>query len=206
MPHRPLHPRRRAAGFTLIELILVMVILAIISAVVVPTLWAFAEGRRAGDAAATIVAMANYARAQAAAEGTIYRINFDPRSDQVWLTEQKEGVFVAPTSSDYATPVTLPAGVRMDVQVTPATVAVPIARPDVVQSTDVTPPPFGQPPGTPNTLVSVAHDGTGSYVEVQPGGRTDPCLIHITDSQGSVVNVGCATATDTMHVLKPGEM
>ena len=181
-----------------------MAILAILSAVVVPTLWAFASGRRAGDAAVTIVALSNYARSQAVSEGTVYRLNFDPAAAQVWLTVQQDGAFVAP-ADEHAQRFDLPPGVRLSVEVTPAAVAVPIARPDVTQELAASPPPFGTAVATPNTLVQVPHDGGGTYVQFAPSGRTDPCLVRLTDAQGYVVTLGCGTATDVIHVLKPGE-
>ncbi len=60
--------------------------------------------------------------------------------------------------------------------------------------------------GTPNTLLQVPHADAGTYVEVQPGGRIDPCHVHLSDGVGHAVDLGAATATDVMHVLKPGEL
>ena len=191
----------------MLELVLVLVILAIISGAVMPALISFAAGRRGGNAAMTVVAMANEARGRAVAEGATYRMNFDPGAGQLWLTVQREGVFV-PADGEFGQRQSLPEGVRLTVDVTPAAVAVPIVSPDVTQSSDPTPTaPYGQDLATPNSLVRVPHDGgAGLYVQVTPGGRTDPCRIQLTDDRGATLNLGCSSATDVLHVLKPGEL
>src|SRR5437764_366826 len=90
----------RSNAFTLLELMLVMTIIAIISATVIPTFRAFAIGRNSKNTASDIIGLANYARTQAAAEGRTYRLNFDPPSGVFWLTAQNAGVF-APPSNDF---------------------------------------------------------------------------------------------------------
>ena len=200
MRTRPVHPR--AAGFTLLELIMVMLIMAILAGLLVPSLTTFAAGRRTHNAATLVLGLANYARSQAISQGTVYRLNFN--ADTVWLTQQREGRF-QPPQSDYGQRFPLPDGVRMTVDVAPGSVAVPVVSPDVQTTTAEPTQVFGQPAGTPNVLVQVPHDG-GTYVEVQESGRTDPCHIHLSDAAGHTVDLGTAAATDVMHVLKPGEL
>ena len=76
---RPIAGRIRCA-FTLIELVLVMVVVAIAAALVVPLLSNSARGRRAGDAAAQVVALTQYARSQAVSQGKVYRLVIDPQA------------------------------------------------------------------------------------------------------------------------------
>ena len=208
---RPLaHPRPadRRRAFTLLELILVLLILSIASAIVVPSMMGFATGRANQNAATLVLGLANQARSQASAKGTVCRINFDAGAGQVWLTEQRDGSFQPPTEGDTGKRFAVPDGVRMSVDVTPGVVAVPgrLQSPDVQQSAVPPAVPFGQELSTPNTLVQVPHGDGGTYVEIQPGGRTDPCVVRLTGADGTVITIGCATATDVLHVLKPGEM
>jgi type II secretion system protein H len=83
----------RTRGFTLLELILVMVILSTVLAMAAPSLRGFFASRRSHDTAAQILALTQLARSQAICEGTIYRLNFDARQSTYWLTAQQAGVF-----------------------------------------------------------------------------------------------------------------
>ncbi len=82
------HPcrRTRRSGFTLIELVLVLMVLCIILAIAVPQLRGFMSGSAARDAATQVVALAQYARAKSAAESVVYRLTFDVQSGEYWLS------------------------------------------------------------------------------------------------------------------------
>jgi prepilin-type N-terminal cleavage/methylation domain-containing protein len=87
------------AGFTLLELILVMAIIAIIVGLSVPSLHGFAQGRRTSACADQIAALAHYAHTQAITRATVYRLNIKPAAmnqpAMYWLTVQAEdGTFV----------------------------------------------------------------------------------------------------------------
>ncbi len=103
---------RQPRGFTLLELVLVMLILTVLMAMVAPTLSGAAKGRRTGDAATQLVAIAYYARSMAVTEGRTYRLNLDSTNNVYWLTVQDAGAFVDPVNG-WGAPNRLPDGVRM---------------------------------------------------------------------------------------------
>jgi prepilin-type N-terminal cleavage/methylation domain-containing protein len=80
-------------GFTLLELILVMVILSTVLAMSAPSLRGFFGSRQTHDTAAQILALTQLARSQAISEGIVYRLNFDTRERTYWLTAQQSGTF-----------------------------------------------------------------------------------------------------------------
>jgi type II secretion system protein H len=80
-------------GFTLLELILVMVIISTVLAMAAPSLRGFFSSRKIHDAAANVLSLVRYARSQAIAEGVTYRLNFDSDKGVYWLTSNKEGAF-----------------------------------------------------------------------------------------------------------------
>ncbi len=81
------------AGFTLLELILVMVILSTVLAMAGPSLRGFFASRKTNDTAAQILAFTQYARSQAISEGIRYRLNFDVDERSYWLTAWQSGAF-----------------------------------------------------------------------------------------------------------------
>jgi type II secretion system protein H len=89
-----LRQTKSSRGFTLIELVLVMVIAAVVMAIVIPTLSHSVQGRRCGDVAAQMCALAGYARTEAISQGIVYRLNLDAAGRQFYLTMQQGGTFV----------------------------------------------------------------------------------------------------------------
>jgi type II secretory pathway pseudopilin PulG len=195
----------------LLELILVMTIIAIVSAVIVPKFLGFSISRNSQNTASDILGLTEYARQQAAAEGRTYRLNFDPNAGAFWLTAQSPygNGFVAPTN-DFGDRYQVADGMRMDVIVNPqaTTGVLPPAADQQEQQTQV----FGPisqtaATGQANTLIQRMHQSAGQfYVEFQPSGRTDPAQIRLTDQQGDTIDIACASATETFRILAPGEV
>jgi Tfp pilus assembly protein FimT len=100
-----------------LELVLVMVMLTIILGMAVPSLRGFASASRARDAQSQLVALAQYAKARAAAESRVYRLNTDGES--YWLTVQ-EGEDFIPTGTDMGRTFSLPPDTRVELDSTNA--------------------------------------------------------------------------------------
>jgi prepilin-type N-terminal cleavage/methylation domain-containing protein len=197
---------RRA--FTLMELILVMVIIAILAAVVVPSLTNFRIGRANTNTATQIIGLSGYARMQSISEGRIYRMVIDPDKGTYQLKVEDDSGAFAPATGDYGDMYSVDSGVKMqlDLDQAPNTqMELPVnVEQDAVQGPLAVADPTVQ---TPNTLMVNRRDGKdGKYVEFEPSGRTDTVKIILTDRLGAAVRVGCTSPTDVFHVLAPSEM
>ena len=91
-----------------------LVVIATVLAMVVPSLRGFCQGRETADAAARLLALANYARAQAAAEARPFRLCFDVQSNSCFLTAQRAGSF-QPVDGQMGRPLVFPAGAAVRV-------------------------------------------------------------------------------------------
>jgi len=72
----------------------VLVLVAAALGLAAPSLRGFGRSRETADAAARLVALAQFARAQAAAEGRPYRLCVDPESATCWVAARQSGAFV----------------------------------------------------------------------------------------------------------------
>ncbi len=114
--------RPRNFAFTLLELMLVLVIIAVCVTLAAPALRAFAHGRGLSNTAQDLVSSLHYCRVQAISEGTTYRLYLDPDKSK-WLIAKDDG-----TGTNNNTPVnnavlpaqyTLPADVTMETNMLP---------------------------------------------------------------------------------------
>ena len=105
--------RRYNFGFTLMELVLVLAIVAVVAMSAAPVLRGFVRGRAAGESAGVFIAATQYARSQAVSDGTTYRLNIDTAAGKWWLTMMDgSGAFVDVAASN-GQGYTLPETVRM---------------------------------------------------------------------------------------------
>jgi prepilin-type N-terminal cleavage/methylation domain-containing protein len=200
------HPIR--GGFTLIELILVMVIVTIIVAAVMPNMGNFIQGRKANDATMSILAMANYARTQAATQGYLYRLNVDTQSGRVWLTSDQGGGFTALSGGgDFAQTLILPDGVKVEMLNAAGKPISQLLQPDLLQTQSIEQPApvNGQQMNVRGTL-SVAQRDPGAYIEFDSMGRSDTGDIVVTDQFGVRYALAIDTPADPMRILTDAEV
>jgi prepilin-type N-terminal cleavage/methylation domain-containing protein len=172
-------PKRHSnlAGFTLIELILVLLILTIMVAIAAPSLRGFGIGRRSNEVATQIVSLANWAHSQSVSEGKVYRLSFDLPGRAFAVQVQETGEFKV-AHNEYGDTIYLPDGMTIRFE------------------RDTLPAPTGNQSQTTDA----------TYVDFRPDGRTDPARVFLTDKLGNQIEIACISATELFHVLKPGEV
>jgi prepilin-type N-terminal cleavage/methylation domain-containing protein len=188
-------------GFTLIELVLVMVIVAILAGMLAPSIAAFGAGRATDNLGRRVVALAQYARTEAIAEGATYRLNFDSNLRNFWLTVDQDGIYTAP-NNEYGQHFSVPDGVTLQMQSSPQP-NTQLLQPDNIQQDSVAQSATllnGTQAGTAGQVMRNTHSD-GLYIEFQPTGRTDPASLVITDRRGSRIEVSCATPSDLFQIV-----
>ena len=94
------------------EMILVMVLLTVMLAIAVPSIRGFASGQRSRDTVVQLVATAQWAKAHAASEARIVRLNVSGSS--FWLT-QEQGQAQERIPGEFGEPITLPPGAKVEI-------------------------------------------------------------------------------------------
>ena len=77
----------RQLGFTLIELVLVLLIIAVCASIAAPTLSGFARARALPNTATDLVTTARWCRVQSLSDGVEYRLNLDKQGGKWWVTK-----------------------------------------------------------------------------------------------------------------------
>ena len=109
----------RQFGFTLIELVMVMLVLAVCAAIAAPHLSGFVKGRGLPNAATDLVTTARWCRVQALSDGVEYRLNIDRMGGKWWVTKADDSAAnFTNTTQELGQERTVPDGVRIaDMQI-----------------------------------------------------------------------------------------
>jgi prepilin-type N-terminal cleavage/methylation domain-containing protein len=113
--------RRNSRGFTLLELVFVMVIACIVLALAAPSLKGWSNGMGLGDSGQQFLATTRFARTSAIANSNTYRLYVDPNNARYWVMAQDGESFVNVRTS-LGQVFTLPEGYRItmtDLNATP---------------------------------------------------------------------------------------
>ncbi len=177
---------RPPAGFTLLEMILVMVVITIVLSMAAPSLSGFARSRPIFDASVKFVSLSDYARSQAVAEGRVYRLNLDTETGRFWLTAQEGGAFKE-----------LGQGMGRVFRLPDETRADWIEHPS--RTAEASPPEFLSM-GSAESLVP-RDSGDNEYIEFQPDGSAETAVIRLTDRKNNRLDITSSSPTDRFRVV-----
>ncbi len=102
-------------GFTLLELILVLAIIAAVLGAAAPSLKGFWRARKGENAAGQVMALLHWARSQSISDARVYRLNVDPAENAIWLTMQEVDEFI-PLDQEFGRIFALPEEVTIRLQ------------------------------------------------------------------------------------------
>ena len=101
-------------GFTLMELVLVLVVIAICAAISAPNLRGFARGRTLPNTATALMTTARWCRVQALSDGVEYRLNLDAAASKWWVTKDDgTGANFTDVTDDLGREYAMPEGVTI---------------------------------------------------------------------------------------------
>jgi prepilin-type N-terminal cleavage/methylation domain-containing protein len=184
--------RNSDRGFTLIELILVLALIAIVIGIALPSLSGFASSQSVGDSADRVMALARWARLEAITRGVSFRLNFDPVTRTYWLTMQNGASFENVLQDGLGGSLGLSTG----------------SNSNTTQFGDVGEEhgrKFQAPEGVTFDCIIPPQPGGPAYMEFYPSGRCDPGTIVFRGARGQAIEVGCLTGTEQFHVLSEDE-
>ena len=104
--------RSAHSGFTLLELVLVMMIVMAALALAAPSMGGWGRTTKLRDAGDQFLAVTRWARSQAIADARIYRLNIDSYAGRYWLTMQEGETFVE-LGKNFGQAFALPEGYRI---------------------------------------------------------------------------------------------
>jgi prepilin-type N-terminal cleavage/methylation domain-containing protein len=183
------NPRR---GFTLLELILVMVLLAVVAGIAAPSLRGFLHGRAEVNAASQMLALGQYARTQAIGAGQLYRLNVDALSGTYWLTIRR-GQLDQDLSNEFGRRFTLPDGMKAEWEAT------------TVTGTSIygtaTPTSGMNANAASTTSIPLVNGAVPNYFDFYPDGRVQAGTLKLTARTGQVFELGCKSETEPLVLL-----
>ncbi len=191
-----------AKGFTLMELILVLAVVAIVLTISSPSLRGFFASRQTADSAATVLSLTQWARSHAISQGCPCRLNIDTASGTYWLTIQKTGQYVE-LDDDLGQHFQLPEGAKIDVK-TDSAQAVNLNA-NVLSGSRAGINTGGDGVAAGLAKLGIAKSQTVSYISFYPSGRCDTATISITGPQGESYTVTNPSATEAFRVTSPAE-
>jgi prepilin-type N-terminal cleavage/methylation domain-containing protein len=186
--------RNRHSGFTLLELILVMVIISIVMAMASPSLHGWRRAGALRDAGDELMAFTRMARTQAVTTCKTHRLCVT-QDGSYYLMVLEGGQFV-PVGSDFGHPPELPEGVRVALDKSQSTQQVQQAQQyrRYQQNQQYQQYQRYQPDLQPQE----------NCVDFYPTGRTEVARFHVISDQAGVIEIACASPAEPFEVVSTG--
>ena len=192
-------------GFTLIEIMIVLALIAILSSIAMPSLRGFAASARLKSTAHAIRDILNFARDMAITERAAYLVVFDLTTNRYWLASNETFNLADPSTPVTASPSSLqPAQQPTTAQGTTALQQTSPLRTNAILG-------IPQQPGhnvslarmiTNHNFQTVEIDTGVDYIYFSPTGSSEDTVVYIQDRRGQTMSITVANATGRVRLEK----
>ena len=199
-----LHPAR-SKGFTLIEVMIVLALIAILSSIAMPSLRGFAASTRLKSTARAIQDILNFARDMAITERAAYLVVFDLSSNRYWLASNETF-----NPADPSTPVTANPSRIQSALPSAANQAATVLQSSIPSRTNAVL-GIAQKPGhdvrlarmiTNHNFQTVQMDTGVDYIYFSPTGSSEDTVLYIQDQRGQTMSIVVENATGRIRLQK----
>ncbi|HVT90927.1 MAG TPA: GspH/FimT family pseudopilin [Tepidisphaeraceae bacterium] len=163
------------SGFTLLELVLVMMIACIVMAVAAPRLRGWSHGADMTNTADQILMLMRYAQSHAVTQATTYRVEFDNAAPpHFWLSVQQGSGYsdasnFLEVNDSFGAKYKMPEGVQFELRKA--------------------------------AVASAAQNSAANSIDFYPTGRTQPATLTLRNSLEYTVVIESTTPTESFHVV-----
>jgi prepilin-type N-terminal cleavage/methylation domain-containing protein len=181
-------------GFTLIEVMIVLALIAILSSITMPSLRGFAASTRLKSSARAVRDMLNFARDMSITERTAYFVVFDFDQNHYWLASSETFNVENPSASSITSPSSSSLQAA-SLQTTPLRTSTILG---VWQE-------FSQNVSlvrmiTNHNLRTAQVDAGVDYIYFSSTGSSEDTTLYIQDRRGKVMSIAVANATGRVHL------
>ncbi len=181
-------------GFTLIEVMIVLALIAILSSITMPSLRGFAASTRLKSSAHAVRDMLNFARDMSITERTAYFVVFDFDQNHYWLASSETFNVENPSASSITSPSSSSLQAA-SLQTTPLRTSTILG---VWQE-------FSQNVSlvrmiTNHNLRTAQVDAGVDYIYFSSTGSSEDTTLYIQDRRGKVMSIAVANATGRVHL------
>ncbi len=196
------------SGFTITELLLVLVLIGILSAISMPTLKGFATTRRLKASASTIRNLLTFARDMAITDRTAHLVVFDIDNGRCWLASSETFNPSTPLASALtARNSTVGAATQNNANVNPQATTNPVQQEISERAIGILGVPYPMEQGV--TLAALVTNPNGStlqsdsgvaYIYFSPNATSEEALVYLQNTRNQVMSIFVEAASGRVTV------
>lgn len=196
------------SGFTITELLLVLVLIGILSAISMPTLKGFATTRRLKASASTIRNLLTFARDMAITDQTTHLVVFDIDNGRCWLASSETFNPSTPLASALtARNSTVGATTQNNTNVNPQATTNPVQQEISERAIGILGVPYPMEQGVTLAALETNHNGHtlqsdsgAAYIHFSPNATSGDALVYLQNTRNQVMSVSVEAASGRVTV------
>lgn len=196
------------SGFTITELLLVLVLIGILSAISMPTLKGFAATRRLKASASTIRNLLTFARDMAITDRMVHLVVFDIDNGRCWLASSETFNPSTPLASALtARNSTVGAAAQNNTNVNPQATTNPVQQEISERASGILGVPYPMEQGVTLAALVTNHNGRTlqsdsgvAYIYFSPNATSEEALVYLQNTRDQVMSIFVEAASGRVTV------